>query len=144
MKIRLALAFFLLSATACTLAVTEPGPPPTSPGKGPPPWAPAHGFRAKARHYYYYPSSSVYFDVERQVYFYLSGGEWRMSVSLPPAIVLEPAAYVDLDLDTDEPYRHYDEHRTKYKTHKEKKHKDKDDDEDDDRGRGRGHGKGRD
>jgi len=35
--------------------------------KGPPPWAPAHGHRAKYR-YQYYPSTSVYFDVEGYIF----------------------------------------------------------------------------
>jgi len=57
----------------------ETGPPR---GHGPPPWAPAHGYRAKYR-YHYYPSSYVYYDLGRKLYFYYDGGNWQVSVSLP-------------------------------------------------------------
>ena len=148
MKFLLALVLIMLTSTSCAVTVGEerPGEGRPSEGKGPPPWAPAHGYREKAaHHYYYYPSSSVYFDVERRVYFYRSGGEWHVSPILPPTIVIEPTHYAEMDLETDEPYRHYNEHREKYKDHPGKGGKHKDEGEDnDDKGRGRGRGREKD
>ncbi len=97
---------------------------------GPPPWAPAHGHRAKeARYrYYYYPSSGVYLNVATGSYFYLNGGSWQMTMALPSAVILDTSDYVSLELETDQPYRYYDEHKGKYRGHG--------------RSHGHGHGKG--
>ena len=52
-----------------------------------------------------------------------------MTMALPSAVILDASDYVSLELETDQPYRYYDEHRVKYKGHGHfKKH---------------GHGKGR-
>jgi hypothetical protein len=80
-------------------------PPPRHEG-GPPPWAPAHGYRAKHK-YRYYPSSRVYYDTGRRVYFYPEGGNWQVSASLPSSIRIEVSDYVSLEMDTDEPYRYH-------------------------------------
>jgi hypothetical protein len=103
--------------------VGEP-PPETSPPKkgGPPPWAPAHGYRAKYR-YRYYPSFYVYFDLGREVYFYLEGDKWRMSARLPSAIRLESAHYVTIELGTDKPYEYFSEHKKQYPPGQVKKKK---------------------
>lgn len=82
---------------------------------GPPPWAPAYGRRAHGYRYYYYPESGVYYNVATSSYFYLNGGAWQVGVSLPTAVVINPSAYVSLDLDTDRPYLYYEEHRNKYR-----------------------------
>ncbi len=82
-------------------------------GKGPPPHAPAHGYREKYR-YRYYPSAQVYFDVDRSVYFYFEDGGWRVSASLPRYFSVNLDGYVHIELDTDKPYMHFDEHRKKY------------------------------
>lgn len=80
--------------------------PPKEPG--PPPWAPAHGYRAKYR-YYYYPESYVYFDIERRIYFYFAGSGWRASVSLPSGININLNNYVVLEMDVSEPYHFHSE-----------------------------------
>ncbi len=84
---------------------------------GPPSWAPAHGRRGKeARYrYHYYPSSGVYFNVATGSYFYLNGGNWQMTMALPATVILDSNDYVSLELESDQPYRYYDEHRGKYK-----------------------------
>jgi hypothetical protein len=82
----------------------EPPPPPRE--GGPPPWAPAHGYRAKHQ-YRYYPSSYVYYDTGRSMYFYYEGGRWLASVSLPSSIHIDVGDYVNLDMDTDQPYRYH-------------------------------------
>ena len=96
---------------------------------GPPPHAPAHGYRAKYT-YRYYPSSCIYFDACRKVYFYLEGNNWTASVSLPSDVQLQLGGYVTLEMDTDRPYTQFKEHQRKYppgqlkkKTKKWAKHK---------------------
>ncbi len=81
--------------------------------KGPPPWAPAHGYRAKHR-YRYYPSSHVYYDTGRGLYFYYSNGDWRMSVSLPSRIRIDVNDFVALEMNSDKPYRYHSEVKKKY------------------------------
>ncbi len=70
---------------------------------GPPPHAPAHGYRKKFA-YQYYPTSNVYYDRSRGVYFYLSGSQWEMAISLPTSIHIDIKEAVSLELDTDRPY----------------------------------------
>ena len=85
---------------------------------GPPPWAPAHGYRAKTRHIYF-PDYNFYFDVQKNVYIYLSGDKWQVDVRLPSifgGIDLKGAVKVELELDTDSPQKFNAEHIVKYKT----------------------------
>jgi hypothetical protein len=70
---------------------------------GPPPWAPAHGYRAKHQ-YRYYPSLYVYFDIDRKIYFYFEGDEWKLVVTLPENIKIDGHEYVTLQMDSEEPY----------------------------------------
>ena len=83
------------------------------PTAGPPPHAPAHGYRAKYK-YHYYPDEHVYFDVSRGLYFYLEGDEWRVSASLPAHLHVQLGDYVTVELDSDEPYSHFEHHKDKY------------------------------
>ncbi|MBW2442006.1 MAG: hypothetical protein JRH12_16120 [Deltaproteobacteria bacterium] len=80
---------------------------------GPPAHAPAHGYRAK-HHYHYYPSASVYYDNERELYFYLEGDNWEVSVSLPGSIRVRLGDYVSIEMETDRPYLYHAEHVKKY------------------------------
>ena len=81
--------------------------------KGPPPHASAYGYRAKYS-YRYYPSCSVYYDTYRKLYFYLEGPNWQISASLPHAIQVNLGDHVSIEMDTDTPYTHYQEHKRKY------------------------------
>ena len=80
---------------------------------GPPPHAPAHGYRAK-HSYHYYPSAYVYFDTSREVYFYIKGGAWKMSVSLPESLRVKLGDHVTIEMETDEPYTKFKEHKKKH------------------------------
>ena len=81
--------------------------------KGPPDHAPAHGYRAK--HYYrYYPSSSVYYDIDRELFFYLKGDNWEVSASLPGSIRVSLVDYVNIEMESDRPYLYHGEHVKKY------------------------------
>lgn len=81
-------------------------PPPPERGGGPPPWAPAYGYRAKHQ-YRYYPSSYVYYDTGRSLYFYYEGGRWQASVSLPSSIRIDVGDYVSIEMDDDRPYHYH-------------------------------------
>ena len=93
--------------------------------KGPPAHAPAHGYRAKHQ-YRYYPSSSVYYDTGRRLYFYLKGDHWEVGASLPNHLRIGLGDSVHIELDTDKPYIYHAEHVKKYPPgkmkHKKNKH----------------------
>jgi hypothetical protein len=111
-------ALFLINCSGTRIVVEKGSPHKPSQSvphavKGPPPWAPAHGYRAKHR-YRYYPSSHVYYDTGRGLYFYYSNGDWRMSVSLPSRILIDVNDFVALEMDSDKPYRYHSEVKKKY------------------------------
>ena len=84
---------------------------------GPPPWAPAHGYRANTRHVYF-PEHNFYFDVQKNVYIYLNGGNWQVGVRLPlifAGIDLKGATKVELELNTDTPQKYNADHIARYK-----------------------------
>ncbi len=55
---------------------------------GPPPWAPAHGYRRRAR-YRHFPGKGVYFDIEAGIWHWAEGGQWRSGPNLPPGLSVE-------------------------------------------------------
>ena len=121
--------FFFLEGCAGTGITIGKGPSqepsPAYKKGGPPPWAPAHGYRAKHR-YRYYPSSRVYYEKERGVYFYYRNGEWQVSVSLPTSLRLDVGDYVTLEMDTDRPYEYDNDVVRRYppgQLKKQEKHK---------------------
>ena len=87
--------------------------PKVSEKPGPPSHAPAYGRRAKHK-YNYYPDAEVYYDSGSRNYFYLSGGKWQVSVSLPDSLRIKLGSSVSLELGTDKPYEYHDENRKKY------------------------------
>lgn len=78
----------------------------------PPPWAPAHGYRAKYT-YRYYPSYQLYYDINRNLFFYFSGGQWIVQHRSPVQIYSRPVESVILYMMTDRPYHHH-QHVLKY------------------------------
>jgi len=82
-------------------------------GHGPPSHAPAWGYRAKHL-YWYYADAFVYFDVSRRVYFYLEGSNWRVVANLPARYRSRLKSYVEIEMDTDEPYKFFEEHKKLY------------------------------
>ena len=89
---------------------------------GPPAHAPAHGYRAKHQ-YRYYPSSNVYKDTERGVYFYLKGDKWEVGASLPLPLREGLGESVSFELETDKPYIHHADHVKQYPPKKTKSKK---------------------
>ena len=90
----------------------------------PPAHAPAHGYRAKHK-YRYFPSRSVYYDTGRGLYFYLKGDNWEVGASLPSSLRVGLGDSVSIELDTDEPYNHHEEHVKKYPSKKSNNNKKK-------------------
>jgi len=86
--------------------------------------AKVHRHRGK-HHYLYYPSSSVYFDRDRRLYYYLSHGHWEAGSSLPRSIRSGLGDYVKLELNTGMPYTYHADHCKQYPPGKKKKKKDK-------------------
>ena len=80
---------------------------------GPPAHAPAHGYRAKHQ-YRYYSSCKVYHDTGRGLYFYLKGDNWEVGASLPSHLKEGLGEFVTIELDTDKPYVHNEEHIKNY------------------------------
>ncbi len=108
-------AVLMMNACAITGGGFHVGGPPPQPAGGPPPHAPAHGYRAKYK-YHYYPTAYVYFDVTRNVYFYLEGTAWRTAVVLPEVyrVKIREVEYVMIDMDDDRPYVAFEEHKKKF------------------------------
>lgn len=79
----------------------------------PPPHAPAHGYRRKYS-YQYYPSSFVYYDAGRKIYFYLDEGQWSSTRSLPRSIRIHEAEAVRIDVYSDTPYVEFHVHQQQY------------------------------
>jgi len=84
----------------------------------------AHKRRGK-HHYHYYPSSSVYYDRDRRLYFYLSQARWEAGSSLPRSIRAGLGDYVKLELNTGMPYTYHADHYKQYPPGKKKMKKDK-------------------
>lgn len=117
-------AVFLYSCAACSVKsagihIGSGGPAVKG---GPPPHAPAHGYRAKHQ-YHYYPNAYVYFDMSRNVYFYLEGDHWKMSASLPNCLAVQLGHHVLIEMDSDKPYMQFESHKKKYPPGQRKKEK---------------------
>jgi hypothetical protein len=126
--------------------------------RSPRPWEPRPGTRNPYR-YRYYPSSGVYFDPGRNLYFYPEGKVWRSSPARPRHIDFPDNDYIFLDMDSPEPDRHHKEVEKQYprgqwkqyeneRRHDDEGDRNRDRDKDRDRDRdgkgGNGKGKGRD
>ena len=76
---------------------------------------PAHGFRQHYR-YHYYPNAEIYFDIGRNMYFYLdSRNQWSFSVNLPIHLRHHlHNGYVELEMDNERPYSRHKYHKNKY------------------------------
>jgi hypothetical protein len=109
--ILLLLGIIVISCTTSTY--TETKSPQTEPFIGTSPWEPTPGERAKFT-YRYFPSSFVYFNIDRGIYFYLSEGKWVDSHSLPQTIPIERDDYVILKMMIDKPYTFHEDVVKKY------------------------------
>ena len=82
------------------------------------PLPPSHAHRL--HRYYYYPNAEIYFDVGRNMYFYVnSAGAWTFSVNLPVHLRSHlHNAYVEVEMEQDRPYLRHKYYKNKYKKHK--------------------------
>ena len=107
---------------------------------GPPPWAPAHGYRAKAR-YTYFPSLNFYFDSRAGVYFSLEAGVWQRYTSMPPKYKNYKWAnyrYEEFEWSNDKPWeKHYANGKKKSSASPSQKPRDNNG-----KSKGKGNGKG--
>ncbi len=62
--------------------------------------------------YEYYPDAEVYYQPQRQVYYWSEGGSWRSGPRAPQNIVLR--THVTVNLNSREPYRQHNEVRARY------------------------------
>lgn len=86
----LALSCALLAPSAAVLAA-------------PPPQAPAHGYRAQ-QHYIYYPQKQIYYAPDRQLWFWLDGGNWSFGATLPMFYQQYTRNGYSVYLDVERPY----------------------------------------
>lgn len=84
------------------------------------PLPPAHARAHRLHRYYYYPNAEIYFDVGRNMYFYLnSAGAWTFSVNLPVHLRSHlHNAYVEVEMEQDRPYLRHKYYKNKYKKNK--------------------------
>lgn len=54
--------------------------------------------------YNYYPSSNVYYDKERKLYFFTNGDEWYDSPFLPPNFNIDPKEVVTVQRESEKPF----------------------------------------
>jgi hypothetical protein len=67
--------------------------------------------------YWYYPDIQVYFDSNRQVYFYYSNNHWLQARVLPPPLRAHMGGYVHIQSRYNQPYIEHNEHSRKYPPH---------------------------
>lgn len=108
----------------------------------PPPWAPAHGQRAKQvreYQYMYYPAQQVYYSPQEHAWFWMSGGNWQVGVSLPTRYQVQANSGLSITLASERPYVQHvyveeqygrpwrEKHKKEKKEKKEKHNKHRDD-----------------
>ena len=82
-----------------------------APKHAPPSNAPAYVDKAQYR-YHYYPSSEVYYNTWRRIYFYTEGNVWVSDALLPYRLRTRLGAYQSVEIYADTPYEY---HRYVYK-----------------------------
>src|SRR5690348_17254251 len=65
--------------------------------------------------WYYYPDAEVYYEPNRQVYWWRDRDEWRSGPRAPGGIELR--SHVRVDIHEREPWRHHEEIRREYPRH---------------------------
>ena len=79
-------------------------------------WGPTGYDRAD---YYYIPDIDSYYSVSERQYIYREGSDWKHAASLPSTYSsYDPYHSYKVVVNEEQPYRHNDNHREKYKTFK--------------------------
>ncbi len=87
----------------------------TEEGAERPPWSPPEGSYARYR-YRYYPRHEVYFDQDRNLYFYFAAGRWNQAEQLPDKIMLTSRQYKWLYMNEATPWIFHDDVLRYYNT----------------------------
>ncbi len=82
-------------------------------------WAQSSGKRL-THIYRYFPSSGIYYDTGRGIYFYLRDGKWKTAASIPSGKSMDIGCFISFEMDTDEPYVYHDEIKNKYPVNRKK------------------------
>ena len=64
--------------------------------------------------YQYYPTCSVYYDMQRELYFYREDDNWKIFAKLPRNLEKRLGDYVKIETDSDKPYLDNDKHVKKF------------------------------
>ncbi|UCG78124.1 MAG: hypothetical protein JSV21_11310 [Nitrospirota bacterium] len=71
--------------------------------------------------YMFYPAVSVYYDIDRHLWFYFETGSWRVATVLPVWIVLPSRDdSVIISVNSERPYDHYDRHKKRYPSRRDR------------------------
>ena len=70
--------------------------------------------KCKRYSYQYYPKCSVYYDIQRGLYFYRDDGTWKIFSSLPRNIGQQLGDFITIETDSDKPYLDNDKHEKKF------------------------------
>jgi hypothetical protein len=75
--------------------------------------------------YRYYPSCSVYYDVNRKLYYYIEDDNWTISQSLSSNLERKLGDHVKIDMDNDKPYIDHHKHVKEFQPEDSKRTKNK-------------------
>jgi hypothetical protein len=64
--------------------------------------------------YQYYPQCSVYFDIQRGLYFYREDDNWKIFSALPKNLERQLGDFVKIETDNDKPYLENELHVKKF------------------------------
>ena len=64
--------------------------------------------------YQYYPNCSVYFDIQRGLYFYREGDNWKIFSALPKNLERQLGDFVKIETESDKPYLDNKKHAKKF------------------------------
>jgi hypothetical protein len=65
-------------------------------------------------HYRYYPYLSLYFDIDRNLYFYSEEKKWKRGSSFPHGLQHKESGVVSLDMNMDKPYKWHSDAEKRY------------------------------
>ena len=73
--------------------------------------------------YRYYPECSVYYDINRKLYFYPENDNWKIFAILPEDLKRKLDHYIEIEMENDKPYTENEKHVKKYPPQDSKKTK---------------------
>jgi hypothetical protein len=64
--------------------------------------------------YQYYPNRSIYYDIQRELYFYRKDDKWKIFAVLPGYLKRQLDDFVIIETDSDKPYLDNEKHVKKF------------------------------